>query len=371
VVYWPCKLLQLKFSSEGITPKIKKMKNNIPVSRRKFLGTTTALLTGSVLASSRAFSAPTILTNLFKPGSMINGVQIGLITYSFRDMPDQSAEAMLKYILDSGVSAIELMGDPAEAFAGKPKNPVDMRSVFPLMRKRNEKQEMTDEEKRKLSEAEALMKVYNQEVSKWRLTAPMNKFEEFGKMYKKAGVSIYAFKPNAFGKDSTDADIEYGMRAAKALGASHITLEHPSDDAHTLRLGKIGQKNKMKVGYHGHEQQTPTFWDTALTQSLANGLNLDLGHYIAAGNASPTDLIKAKNDRILSMHIKDRQTPANGKGNVVWGQGDTPIREVLNFMKNNKYSFPATIELEYKVPEGSTAVEEVKKCLEFCRKVLS
>src|SRR3954453_798633 len=55
-----------------------------------------------------------------KPNSLIDGVQIGTITYSFRSMPDQSAEATLKYIVDSGISAIELMGGPVESFAGAP-----------------------------------------------------------------------------------------------------------------------------------------------------------------------------------------------------------------------------------------------------------
>src|SRR5947208_16564237 len=55
-----------------------------------------------------------------KPNSLINGVQIGTITYSYRSMPDQSAEATLKYILDSGISGIELMGGPVESFAGAP-----------------------------------------------------------------------------------------------------------------------------------------------------------------------------------------------------------------------------------------------------------
>src|SRR5690348_15347500 len=47
-----------------------------------------------------------------KPNSLISGVQIGTITYSYRQMPDQTAEATLKYVLDSGISAIELMGGP-------------------------------------------------------------------------------------------------------------------------------------------------------------------------------------------------------------------------------------------------------------------
>lgn len=40
-------------------------------------------------------------------------------------------------------------------------------------------------------------------------------------------------------------------------------------------------------------------------------------------------------------------------------------------MKKNKYKFPASVELEYQVPAGSTSVIEVKKCVEYCRKALA
>ena len=211
---------------------------------------------------------------------------------------------------------------------------------------------------------------HNQKVATWRINAPMAKFEKLRKMYNDAGVTIYAYKPRAFEKDNTDAEIDYGLRAAKALGATHVTLEHPSNDAHTLRLGNIAKKQKIRIAYHGHEQQTPTFWDTALKQSKYNMLNLDLGHYIAAGNENPSDLLRQHNKRISSMHLKDRQTPANGKENLLWGKGDTPIGQILRLMSKKRYSFPATIELEYKIPEGSDAVKEVTRCLEFCRQQL-
>jgi sugar phosphate isomerase/epimerase len=214
------------------------------------------------------------------------------------------------------------------------------------------------------------MKAYNQELAKWRMTASMKPFRKLGKMYKKAGVQIYGFKPNAFGMDNSDAEINYGMAAAKALGANHITLEHPSNDAHTLKLGKMAEKHGIKVGYHGHLQETPTLWDTALAQSPANAMNIDFGHYVAAGNKNPLDIIRQKHDRIASMHIKDRQTPEHGKGNLVWGSGDTPIADALKLMRDQQYKFPATIELEYAIPEGSSPVKEVQKCLEFCRKAL-
>ncbi|GAB3336969.1 hypothetical protein GCM10027299_47530 [Larkinella ripae] len=341
-------------------------------TRRQFLGATAALVSGAVLGNNKLFGAPALIRSLGdKPNSLIDGVQIGCITYSFRDMPDQSAEATLKYVLDSGISAIELMGGPAESFAGAPKNSVDMRTIFPLMRKRREKQELTEDEKKQLDAADAQMKAYREEVTKWRLSAPMAKFEQVRKMYNQAGVKIYAFKPDAFGMQNTDADIDYGMRAAKALGANQVTLEHPANDAHTLRLGKMAEKHGLKVGYHGHEQQTPTFWDTALAQSPANALNFDLGHYVAAGNPDPLVLIKQKHDRIVSMHIKDRQTAEHGKGNLEWGKGDTPLLPVLKLMREQKYTFPAVVELEYKIPEGSNAVAEVKKCVAFCRNALS
>ena len=53
-----------------------------------------------------------------------------------------------------------------------------------------------------------------------------------------------------------------------------------------------------------------------------------------------------------------------------WGQGDTPLEKVLQLMRKEKYKFPATVEMEYDVPEGSDAVKEVATCVEFCRKVL-
>ena len=214
----------------------------------------------AVIGTDKLFGAPALIRNLGdKPNSLIDGVQIGVITYSFRDMPDQSAEATLQYVLDSGISAIELMGGPAESFAGAPKNTVDMKAVFPLMRKRRENQALTEDEQKQLAEADAQTKAYRQEVTKWRLSAPMTKFEQVRKMYNGAGVKIYGFKPDAFGVQSSDAEIEYGLRAAKLLGANQVTLEHPGNDAHTLKLGTMAQKQGIKVGYHGHEQQTLLF----------------------------------------------------------------------------------------------------------------
>ena len=72
----------------------------------------------------------------------------------------------------------------------------------------------------------------------------------------------------------------------------------------------------------------------------------------------------------MSMHVKDRQNANNGQKNLPFGEGDTPIIEVLQLMRDQKYTFPATVELEYDIPEGSDPVTEVKKCAEYCMKAL-
>jgi sugar phosphate isomerase/epimerase len=201
----------------------------------------------------------------------------------------------------------------------------------------------------------------------------MDKFKEIRKKFNDAGVSIYAFKPNAFGANNSDAEIEYGMKAAKALGANSVTVELPTNSAQTKRLGDLGAKNKVYVGYHAHLQATDSLWDEALSQSPYNSLNLDCGHYIAVGGKNTKEsllaLIEAKHDRITSMHIKDRT--ADGKGNLAWGNGDTPLKEILTLMKTKKYKFPATVELEYDIPEGSNAVKEVAKCVAYAKGLLS
>jgi sugar phosphate isomerase/epimerase len=339
-------------------------------NRREFLQKSALGIAGLVTAPSWLQGAPALIKSFNKPDSLINGVQVGCITYSFRSMPDQSAEATLKYVVDSGISSIELMGDPAESFAGMPTPTFNRSRVFQLGGKQRRGETLTEDEKKELTDLQAQSAAYTKVVADWRANADMKKFEQVRKMYKDAGVTIYAFKPNAFGTNNSDLEVAYGMKAAKALGASHVTLEHPSNDDQTLRLGKLGEQNGMAVGYHGHEQETFTFWDTALSQSPKNGLNLDAGHYIAAGHTDLIPLIEKHHSRILSMHTKDRQTPANGKGNLAWGTGNTPIGDILKLMQKNKYKFPATIELEYQVPQGSDAVKEVQKCLEFCRKAL-
>ncbi len=330
------------------------------ITRREFIGRTALAVGGIAITAPSVIGAPAILKNLGKPNSKFNGVQIGAISYSFRSLPN-NAEQLLKYCIECNISAIELMGDTGEEFAGAPNTSTEPR-IPQGPRPAGPRPQPTPEE-----QAERQQKA--KEIADWRTAVSMDKFIRLRNMYNDAGVSIYAWKPNALGEKNTDAEIDYALRSAKALGATHVTVEIPSNAAQSKRLGVFADKHKIGIGYHGHLQQTISSWDEALAQSKYNGLNCDIGHYVAAG-FDPIPLLESKHERIYSMHVKDRKSKVNGGTNMPWGEGDTPIEQVLQLMKQNKYKFPATIEMEYDVPEGSDAVKEVAKCLDYCRKVL-
>ena len=80
------------------------------------------------------------------------------------------------------------------------------------------------------------------------------------------------------------------------------------------------------------------------------------------------EFIRKYHDRITHIHLKDRKV--NEGPNVPWGQGDTPVREVLRLMKTERYPFPATIEFEYKPPDASDVMTEIAKCVQFCKAAL-
>jgi sugar phosphate isomerase/epimerase len=369
------------------------------------------VLGGSGFFSAMAQSQP-------KPNSLIEGVQIGTITYSYRSMPDQSAEAVLKYILDSGISAVELMGGPIESFAGVPTAagrgggggrgaggpeggrggrgergaiPAELppgarkgswngvECVIPAEGARGGggrggrgrldplAGEMTPEQQAaQLAQQEQAAK-----VKAWRTSVSMDPFKKLRKMYNDAGVTIYATK--MLNANMSDEEFEYVFNVAEALGANHTTLELLTNDDQLKRVGDFAMKKKIYAAYHTHAQGSMTAFDKAFAISKGNKANVDFGHWVAAGNVggTPMDFLQKHHDRISSFHLKDRTTPEHCSLNIAWGTGETPIKEILHMVKKNKWKIPASIELEYAVPEGSDAVKETRKCVEYCRAALT
>jgi sugar phosphate isomerase/epimerase len=312
-----------------------------------------------------AAAAATPVLAAAKPNSNFGGVQIGVITYSFRTLPS-SAEQTLQYCLDCGISAIELMSNVPESYAGAPMPP----SRPPGGGGGGKRSPMTAEQKAAIQKAA-------DDVKQWRLSVSMNKYKAFRKMYADAGVKIYAFKlPPTMAM--SDQEYDYIWNVAETLGANHITMELPTDDALLQRVAEFAAKRKLYIAFHTHGQGGSSGFDRALNASKYTALNLDVGHYFGVTGDSPVPIIEKYHDRILSLHLKDRAAPSSastgprgGGANMPWGQGQTPLKDILQTMKKNKYKFPGSIEYEYNTPEGSDVLTEVKKCVAYCKQALA
>jgi sugar phosphate isomerase/epimerase len=318
------------------------------------------------LALSSLPAASLLAASDATPNSKFGGVQIGIIApYSFRGLPS-SADDLLKYIVQLGINSIELQSEPVEAYAGAPSTGRGGPGGQSPRPPGGSRPPLTPEE-------QAAQRARAEDLRKWRLAMSMDKYKELRKKYNDAGVTIHIVK---FGLNTNmpDEEIDYCFNAAKALGCRAITCEPPLSQ--TKRLGLFAEKHQIMLGYHGHSNMTndeafakPSSWETAMSYSRWNGANIDIGHFTAGNNVSPAAFIKQYHDRITNLHLKDRKIEQGP--NMPWGQGDTAIKEILQLMKKEKYGFPACIELEYPVPEGSDVLTEVAKCVQYCKEALA
>jgi len=275
--------------------------------------------------SKWALAALPAASALARINSKVHGVQLGVQSYSFRD---RSLDDAIKAMVEIGIGECEL-------FAGH---------VEP---KRDEA-----------------------DLHKWRTTVSMNEFHAVRKKFDDAGILLYAYN-YSFRDDYSDEEIARGFEMAKALGVGIITAS--STLSVVDRVDREAQKAKIKVGFHGHDNtkdpnefSTPESFEKAMAgRSKYINVNLDIGHFFAAGY-DPIDFINKHHERIVTLHIKDRKS--NHGPNMPFGQGETPIKPVLQLLEKKKYKIPANIEYEY---EGADTVVEVRKCLDYCKAALA
>jgi len=290
--------------------------------------------------------------------SEYQGVQIGAITYSWRSM-SSTPEDIIKYCKQTGISSLELIGNIAEDYAGAPAGPARPKNF----------RELSDEEK---ADFRTKLEEHGQKMSEWRINeASPEKYKELKAMFDEAGIHIHTVKFSP--ADWSDAEIDYAFESAKVLGAKGVTNEIGLEAAQ--RLGPFAEKHDMYAVFHNHGQPgDSTFnFEDFLVFSPNNMLNLDVGHYFGATGLHPNELIRKLHDRIYSIHLKDK-TGINGyppNTNVPWGQGDTPLGEILQLIQVNQWDIYCDIELEYEIPEGSDAVVETGRCFAYANKVLA
>jgi sugar phosphate isomerase/epimerase len=314
--------------------------------------------------------------------SKIDGVQIGAITYSFRQgVPKADLPVVMAKI---GLSEVELMSGDAEAMAGAPVaagggggrgrgaagasgatggngGGGGGRGRAPLT-----------------PEQLAAQAAARQALIDWRAAATPATFQAVRKQFNDAGIDVQVLCYN-MGVNVADDEIDYAFRMAQAMGVRAISSS--STVAVAKRVAPFADKYKIMWGGHGHanitdpEQfATEQTFEEIMTFSKYIGANLDVGHYNQTG-ADAVAFVRKHHDRITNLHIKDSKKPAvpitsTNTPITVWGEGDAPIKEVLQLMKKETYTFPANIEFEYGIPAGSDAPTEVAKCYEYAKKCL-
>lgn len=269
---------------------------------------------------------PSLLPPLMaaKPNSVVNRVQIGAQSYSFRD---RSLDEAIKAMVEIGLSEVELWQGHVEP------------------------------------------KLRPAELTKWRTTEPLDTFKKIRQKFDDAGITLYAYN-YSLRDNNSDEEFERGFEMVKAMGIDKITASSTVTAA--ARYDKYAPKYKVYVGMHGHSHMKDNEYNSPESFAKAmNGkskyicINLDIGHFTAAGFDAPA-FLKEKHDRIVTIHVKDRKKDQGD--NMPFGQGDTPIKECLVLIRDNKWKIPANIEYEYK---GADTVEEVRKCYEYCKAALA
>ena len=325
---------------------------------------------------SRAFAAKMI-------DSKFGGVQIGAISYSFNRLASPDPGAIVKAYVEIGLGECELMSNHCEALAGAPALPVFGRGGGGAGRAPGGAAGAAPGQPAAprgggggraplTPEQQAERQAATEKLAQWRAGANAATWKGVTRKFNDAGVDVALLCYNM--QDAMkDEDIEYGFSMAEGLGVKGITTSTTLTMA--KRIAPLADKHKLMVGYHGHDatndpNQTATLesYATLMGYGKYNGINLDIGHFTAAGYDAVA-FIKEHHDRITNLHVKDRKKD-HGPNVAVWGTGDTPIKEVLQLLKKEKYRFPANLELEYPIPEGSDIVAEAKKCLAYVKSCL-
>ena len=281
----------------------------------------------------------------------IGGVSVGAISYCFRSIPRPVSGDYIDTLIDAfhqaGIGVCELESarvEPEPAIPGGGRMPA---AITPEYTRRRE------------------------ELRQWRSTAPLARFEEIRRKFNRAGVELFGYVVT-FSDDFTDREIERAFQFAQALGVGVIGTNQTRLTMGP-RLVPFAENHGIALGWHNHANVTdPTevgsveSFERLFAMSRQFKANLDIGHFVA-GNNDPLAFIRKYAGRISHLHLKDRRR--NNGPNQAWGQGDTPVADVLRLLRSEKSPIVAVIEYEY-MGQGS-AIDEVRNCKRFIEQALA
>ncbi len=168
----------------------------------------------------------------------------------------------------------------------------------------------------------------------------------------------------------SDEELDAAFRMTHAFGTDILTTS--SNVSTAARIDPFAQRHEVYVGFHNHtriredEFATPDDFRRA-TEGFSTwlGVNLDVGHYHAAG-FDCLEFPRERGDRTWVLHMKDRRS--NDGEKTAFGAGDTPLREILWLLADQGLSIPANVEMAY--PTGDP-VREVAESVAYMRRALA
>lgn len=295
--------------------------------------------------------------------STINGVRIGVQSSSFT-YSGMGIDAIISTVTDLGFAEIGVMSEHVENFIGGPVQLPGTGRAAPGTATGSQRPVNAASSGRAAGGGSGRGRGPDPEararLRKWRLEVGLDRYQEVGKRFKDAGLKFFCYGLSL--DDSfTDDEIEKGFLATRALGTNMIYASSPVSIF--PRVAPFAERHNVIVALHNHTIG-PDDFARAMAASRNIRVNLDVGHFVASGY-DPIAYIQANHSRITHIHLKDRKK--NQGPEMAFGQGDTPLAEILKLMKKEKYGFPAYI--EYVGTDGQAI--ELKRCLQFCKDALA
>jgi sugar phosphate isomerase/epimerase len=273
----------------------------------------------------------------------VAGVRLGVHTRSFRELTRSPngdlSDAIVKAMTECGLTECELFAPHIEpAPPASPQTPEAMRTA-------------------------------RDDLRRWRIETPLDYFAGIRRKFEAARLTIHAFNYD-FAADFLDSEIDRGFDMAKALGAQLVTASTSMPVAR--RVAPFAEQHKATVALHNpvrtqdpNDVASPQALAAAIAMSKRFKVSLDIAHFVAAG-IDPVAYLREQHDAISCLRLKD--TKRNQEAYTPWGEGDTPIREVLQLLKRERWPIHAYVDYEHTGPAGPVA--EVQRCVAFVRQAL-
>ena len=287
-----------------------------------------------------------------KIDSIVNGVQFGLQSYIFSDIGlphDGTLDLVIKSMVECGLGECDLYAPLVEPA-----------HLWERIR--------ADAGEQGTAQAAAASAQAREELAKWRKTVPLGHFRSIRNKFDGAGIAIHGLSgfPGA-----SEEELSRTFEIAEVLGARIAPLGVTSPEAR--RVAPLAEKRDFIVGIQGEPDlnitnpeviSTPAQYDKALSLSRSYRISFDIGDGTGGGYDSLA-FVKDRLDHIAVIYLKDRRKDGLS---VPWGEGDTPLKEILRLVKNSKYPIRCYIDCDYRTTDRPA---DVKRSFGYAKAALA